>query len=43
MVYLVTEGSYEMGNFAVDHGMTVNFFPLARTDMEAVAGNVEHI
>lgn len=34
-----TEGSYEMGNFAVDHGMTVNFFPLARTDMEAVAGN----
>lgn len=31
--------SYEIGNFAVDQGMTINFFPLARTDMESIAAN----
>ena len=31
--------SYEVGNFAVNHGMTINFFPLARTDMEAISEN----
>lgn len=33
------EGSYEMGNFAVDHGMTINYFPLARTNLEQIALN----
>lgn len=31
--------SYEVGNFAVNRGMTINFFPLARTDMEAIEVN----
>lgn len=31
--------AYEMGNFAVDHGMTINYFPLARTDLEQIALN----
>ena len=33
------EGSYEMGNFAVDHGMTINYFPVARLDFEKIALN----
>lgn len=31
--------AYEMGDFAVDHGMTINYFPLARTDLEQIALN----
>ena len=33
------EGSYEMGNFAVGHGMTINYFPVARLDFEKIALN----
>lgn len=33
------EGSYEMGNFAIDHGMTINYFPVARLDFEKIALN----
>ena len=28
-----------MGNFAVDHGMTINYFPVARLDFEKIALN----
>ena len=34
-----THLSYEMGNFAVDHGMTINYFPVARLDFEKIALN----
>lgn len=29
--------AYEVGNFAVDHGMTINYFPIARIDYEKLA------
>lgn len=29
--------AYEVGNFAVDHGMTINYFPLARIDYDQLA------
>lgn len=31
--------SYEIGNFAADHRMTINYFPVARIDLEEMALN----
>lgn len=31
------KAAYETGNFAVDHGMTINYFPIARIDYEKLA------
>lgn len=36
-----SSASYEIANFAIDHEMTINYFPLARTDDEAFESNEE--